>query len=143
MGVVRSLFCKPSAVVAQMTTTSFSTVTNACTLVLSPSDSSSPAGLTQIIALVRRSDTVAIKSEGTRVLVNVTKSLLSSATSSDSGEKQSRQSAIEGVLTPASVEVLAALIGRSMKYPLLVNEGVVALTLLSTQGKGSKLFQFI
>lgn len=49
-----------------------------------------------------------------------------------------RQNAVQAVLVPASAEVLASLVGRSMKYPLLVNEGVVALTLLSTQTGGGQ-----
>lgn len=102
-------------------------------------DLKSPAGLEQIVALVRRSDTVAIKSEGTRVLVNVIKSLWSvSDTSLDAEQKKSQQEAITAVLVPASAEVLSSLVGRSMKYPLLVNEGVVALTLLSTHKDGGE-----
>lgn len=108
---------------------------NACALALPPSESTTPAGLTQILALVRRSDTIAIKSEGTRVLVNVVKSLWSSEVV-DPIQQKMRQNAIKAVLVPASAEALASLIGRSMKYPLLVNEGVVALTLLSTHKDG-------
>jgi hypothetical protein len=114
-------------------------VENACNLALTPKESASPAGLTQILALVQRSDTVAIKSEGTRVLVNVIKSLWSSDTSPDTSMQKRRQQTIQSVLVPASAETLASLIGRSMKYPLLVNEGVVALTLLSTHKDGGRL----
>lgn len=105
-------------------------------MVLVPKESTALAGLTQILALVRRSDTVAIKSEGTRVLVNVIKSLWSSDASSDATIQKRRQDAIQAVLVPASAEALASLVGRSMKYPLLVNEGVMALTLLSTHKDG-------
>jgi hypothetical protein len=112
------------------------TVQNACDLVLASKDSTSPAGLEQIIALVRRSDTIAVKSEGTRVLVNVIKSLWSSDALPDTTLQKRRQEAIQAVLVPAFAEALASLVGRSMKYPLLVNEGVVALTLLSTQKDG-------
>jgi hypothetical protein len=103
---------------------------------LASKDSTSPAGLEQIIALVRRSDTIAVKSEGTRVLVNVIKSLWSSDALPDTTLQKRRQEAIQAVLVPAFAEALASLVGRSMKYPLLVNEGVVALTLLSTQKDG-------
>ncbi|KIM87000.1 hypothetical protein PILCRDRAFT_815433 [Piloderma croceum F 1598] len=114
-------------------------VQNACDLVLASKDSTSPAGLEQIIALVRRSDTIAVKSEGTRVLVNVIKSLWSSDALPDTTLQKRRQEAIQAVLVPASAEALASLVGRSMKYPLLVNEGVVAMTLLSTQKDGGPL----
>ena len=112
---------------------------NACDLVLTSKEATSLAGLTQIIALVQRSDTIAIKSEGTRVLVNVVKSLWSSDTPSDTTLQKRRQDAIRAVLVSASAGVLAGLVGRSMKYPLLVNEGVVALTLLSTEKEGGGL----
>lgn len=114
------------------------TVQNACNLVLAPKESTSPAGLERIIALVRRSDTVAVKSEGTRVLVNVIKSLWSSDVLPDTTLQKQRQDAIQSVLAPAYGEALASLVGRSMKYPLLVNEGIVALTLLSTQKDGGR-----
>jgi hypothetical protein len=125
------------------------------TLVLSSSDSpSSPTGLAQILALVKRSDSVPIKSEGTRVLVNVIKSLWSadpiasptvhSEARPDNGNKatlekqRKRIAAMHAVLTSESAFALATLVGRSGKYPLLVNEGVVALSLLSTHKEGGK-----
>lgn len=102
-------------------------------------DASTQAGLSQILALVRRSDTVAIKSEGTRVVVNVIKSLWSAnGASSDAKEQQRLEVALKSVLIPASAEVLASLVDRSMKYPLLVNEGVVSLSLLSTRDVGGQ-----
>lgn len=113
-------------------------VKNTCALVLASKESTTPAGLTQILALVRHSDTVAIKSEGTRVLVNVIKSLWSSEAVVDPIQQKLRLDAIQAVLVPAAAEALASLVGRSMKYPLLVNEGVVALTLLSTHKDGGK-----
>lgn len=126
-------------------------------LVLPSSHSPSyPTGLAQVLALVKRSDSVPIKSEGTRVLVNVVKSLWSTdpiasptidleETGSGSGSKailekqRKRAAAIRAVLTSESALALATLVGRSGKYPLLVNEGVVALTLLSTHKDGGPL----
>ncbi|KAI0306358.1 hypothetical protein B0F90DRAFT_1808081 [Multifurca ochricompacta] len=72
-----------------------------------PSEGQGPetTGLHQILSLVKRSDTTAVKSEGTRVFVNFS--------------------------SPRSRP--AQLVGRSKKYPILVNEGIVALTLLSIQ----------
>ena len=119
----------------------------------------SSTGLNQVLALVKRSDSVSVKSEGTRVLVNAVKSLwsndasagpgpepIASAPTSDSTSKEvivqkqrKRAAAMRTVLTPECALALSSLVGRSGKYPLLVNEGVVALTLLSTQKEGGKL----
>ncbi|KAF5391423.1 hypothetical protein D9757_001930 [Collybiopsis confluens] len=133
-------------------------VENAYRLVLPPEDEVPvpPSGLSQILALVKRANAVTVKSEGTRVLVNVVKSLWSSdiigspintATSSiangtveDSAEKErKKQLCIKAVLTPQCATTLANLVGRSAQFPLLVNEGVVALTLLSTHTTGAPL----
>jgi hypothetical protein len=114
---------------------------------------SAPTGLAQILALVRRSESVTVKSEGTRVLVNVVKSLWSagpitspavdSVTEPSNGSKEhisekqrKRAVAIRAVLSSESALALATLVGRSGKYPLLVNEGVVALSLLCTHREG-------
>jgi hypothetical protein len=92
----------------------------------------SNSALNQILALVRRSDSVPVKSEGTRVLVNAVKSLWSS----DASVGARRQEAMSALLSPQCALALTQLIGRSKKYPILVNEGVIALTLLSTHAKG-------
>jgi hypothetical protein len=92
----------------------------------------SSTGLLQILALVGRSDSVPIKSEGTRVLVHAIKSLWSS----DASVGPRRQEAMAVLLTPQCAMALAQLIGRSKKYPVLINEGVIALMLLSTHTKG-------
>jgi hypothetical protein len=96
---------------------------------------------------------VPVKSEGTRVLVNVVKSLWSadptattvdSVAESDSGSKailekqRKRAAAVRVILTSEYALALATLVGRSGKYPLLVNEGVVSLSLLSTHKEGGK-----
>lgn len=128
------------------------------------SSSSSPTGLAQILALVRRSDSVPVKSEGTRVLVNVVKSLWSSdfaishstepltspvAAGSvgkdelrEKEKQRKRAAAIRETLSPDYVGALSSLVGRSGKYPLLVNEGVVALSLISTQKEGGTAIRF-
>ncbi|KAF7967687.1 hypothetical protein HWV62_33381 [Athelia sp. TMB] len=102
-------------------------------------DADIPSGVSQIVSLAQQSDTVAIKSEGSRVLVNVIKSLWASDAQLNDAQKKLRLDAIAAVLQPSSAQVLASLVGRSMKYPLLVNEGVVALTLLSTHKDGAPL----
>ena len=123
--------------------TQFVTVKNAFKLIL-PSSSTPPdkTAFKKILALVQRSDAVAVKSEGTRVLVNVIKSLWSAdIPSTDETSRERRKAAMDIVANPASAAALAQLIGRSRKYPLLINEGVVALSLLSAH-TGGGLFSF-
>ena len=100
--------------------------------------------LDQLLALVRRSDSIAVKSEGTRVLVNAIKSLwYTDLPSGDEASTQKRLNAKNAVLTPPCVAALAQLIGRSKKYAILITEGVVALTLLSTHESGGMLFPWL
>ncbi|KAI6039034.1 hypothetical protein EDC04DRAFT_3112751 [Pisolithus marmoratus] len=99
-----------------------------------------PTGLSQVLSLVKRSDKVVIKSEGTRIIVNLVKSLWSSDPQKEYRNveeiqirQQKRDKAITALLvSPSCIEALTALLGRSHKYPVLVNEAVVALSLLST-----------
>jgi len=116
--------------------------------VILPSDGATAAatGLSQLLALVKRSDTVAIKSEGTRVIVNLTKSLWSSDPTIEQRNaeenrtrQQNRERAIQALVTPPCIDALAALAGRSAKYPILINEAIVALSLLSTHRDGGQL----
>ncbi|KAG9318442.1 hypothetical protein JVU11DRAFT_533 [Chiua virens] len=116
--------------------------------VILPSDgtTASATGLSQILALIKRSDTVAIKSEGTRVIVNLAKSFWSNDPTieqRDAEENQMRQQkrerGIQALVTAPCIEALAALIGRSAKYPILINEATVALSLLSTHPDGGRL----
>ncbi|KZT26246.1 hypothetical protein NEOLEDRAFT_1132274 [Neolentinus lepideus HHB14362 ss-1] len=111
---------------------------NSCHLVL-PVDDQDPelTAADQILALVRRSDSIAVKSEGTRVFVQVIKSLWSSDAAS--GSDMRRQNARKAVVIPEVAAALAQLVGRSRKYPILINEGVVALTLLSMFPGGGKI----
>ena len=96
------------------------------------------------MALVSRSDSVPIKSEGTRVLVNVIRTILMRRTvsaKSDDPEFHLRQSkekqrAVEAILTTANVNALALFLARSGKFPILINEGIVGFNLLVTQKSG-------
>lgn len=76
---------------------------------------------------MKRSDSTAVKSEGTRVFVNVIRTLWHEDT--PDGEK--RKGAMGIVSTAPIALALAQLVGRSKRYPILINEGIVALTLLS------------
>ncbi|KAI0637070.1 hypothetical protein C8Q77DRAFT_1095851 [Trametes polyzona] len=112
-------------------------IDNTFSLVLPP-EAGSP--LQQILELVRRSDSIAVKSEGTRVLVNAVKSLWSTDPKTLDEEKvKKREAAMEAIVTEPCVSALARLIGRSKRYPTLINEGVVALSLVSTHPNGGTL----
>lgn len=105
-----------------------------------------PTGLSQVLSLIKRSDKVTIKSEGTRIIVNLVKSLWSNEPPKEYQNveeihvrQQKRDKAITALLSPSCIEALTALLGRSLKYPVLVNEAVVALSLLSTHRDGGTL----
>lgn len=104
-----------------------------------------PTGLSQILSLIKRSDRVASKSEATRIIVNLIKSLWSNdapnvlkSVEENLSRKQKREKAITALLSAPCVEALTTLLGRSLKYPILVNEAVVALSLLSTHSEGGE-----
>ncbi|CCO33296.1 hypothetical protein BN14_07370 [Rhizoctonia solani AG-1 IB] len=93
----------------------------------------------QVINLSQRSDTVALKSEAARVLVNAVKSLWSPAGPEESIAISSaqRKRAVRRLSNRQSTRALAELVGRSRRYPVLLNEGVIALTLLGSQHHGA------
>jgi len=142
IGVVRHL-CSIDSTYSIYTSITFiysRAVEHTFALTIPGSDSSSPSGLEQILALVRRTDSVPIKSEGTRVLVNVIRSLWAVEASSQppSQERQrNREIATRLVLTQDSADILATLLVCSGRYPILTNECILALTLLSMHSYGS------
>jgi hypothetical protein len=79
-----------------------------------------------------------VKSEGTRAIVNVIKSLCSHPNADEASEQQ--RVATDAVTSLAAATALAELVGRSKKYPVLISEGIVGLTLLSLQPSGGTLF---
>ena len=87
------------------------------------------SGIEQILNIVRRADSITVKSEGTRVLAAAFKTLYTSE--GDKDQSKRRRQAIELLTTHDSAEALAALVSRSAKFAVLVNEGIVALTLLA------------
>ena len=126
-------------------TNCFSTVDNSCIFILETVENHPPStGLSQLLSLIKRSDAVAIKSEGTRIIVNLIRSLWTNDCKGErnSEELQTRQqkraNAMDALLTPACAEALAALIGRSAKHVVLINEGVVATSLLSMHRDGGE-----
>jgi hypothetical protein len=103
-----------------------------------PTEGNDTTGFSQILALIKRSDSVPVKSEGSRVVVNVVKSLWLLERGKDLSEdtQKKREKAVSTVLTNQCAQILTALVARSNKYPILVNEGIVAITLLSTHKQG-------
>ncbi|KAF8741027.1 hypothetical protein AX14_006226 [Amanita brunnescens Koide BX004] len=113
-------------------------------------------GVAQILNLIKRTDNVAVKSEGTRVIVNIIKTLWLGDNRSTSSEitsptvmsgnseeilekQQKRQTAIRTIIASDVVSVLTGLIARSRRHPVLVNEAIIALSLLSTTKDGGPL----
>ncbi|CAE6465396.1 unnamed protein product [Rhizoctonia solani] len=120
------------------------TAQSATSLVASPviddgSDDEELSGMDQVINLSQRSDTVALKSEAARVLVNAVKSLWSPAGPEESitVSPAQRKRAVRRLSNRQSTRALAELVGRSRRYPVLLNEGIVALTLLGSQYVGA------
>jgi len=102
---------------------------------------------------------VSLQSEGTRVLVNVIKGVFSLQAPAVNGisprgsnntspvspvsppqppriDETERKEAIAKIATLDSTEPLVEMVARSGRYPILLHEGVVALTLLSSQSTG-------
>ena len=71
------------------------------------------------------------------MLVNAVKSLWSTDPKTlDEERAKTRESAMKAIVTEPCVSALARLVGRSKRYPTLINEGVVALSLISTHPNG-------
>ncbi|KAG8685686.1 hypothetical protein FRC08_012969 [Ceratobasidium sp. 394] len=103
-------------------------------------DDDAISGMDHVINLSQRSDTVALKSEAARVLANAVKSLWSPAGPEESSTTVTpahRRRAVHRLSNPQSARALAELVGRSRRYPVLLNEGIVALTLLGSQRAGA------
>lgn len=91
--------------------------------------------LNQILTVSHRSDSVHVKSEGARVLVNVIRSLYSNM---GDMQAETRQAAIDAVVTADNAATLAQLLGRSQKHGILLNEAIVAMCLLSLRKEGGE-----
>ena len=55
-------------------------------------------------------------------------------------KKKKREQCISILLTEECATILTDLIARSNKYPILVNEGIVAISLLATHKLGGMIF---
>jgi len=109
-------------------------------------DSSQASPLDDVLALIARTNDVRLQCEATRLLVNVVRSLYSSRSISspvtpsalDGLEmgiaKNKARKIIEG--NAGVVDAISEMVRTGEKYPTLVNEGIVALVLLSTTDAG-------
>lgn len=92
-----------------------------------------PSGLDQIIALVGRSDSIVVKSEGTRVIGYVVKSLWRAVEQCAPEEMEPMRAAMTKVASVPAIQALAEMLARNRKHVVLLNESILALTLLSGQ----------
>lgn len=112
-----------------------------------PDTSKSP--LFDVLSLISRTNDVRLQCEATRLLINIVRSLYSSRSITSpitpsalgglemglaKGKARSIIESNEGV-----VDAISEIVRTGEKYPILVNEGIVALTLLSTTDSGGKL----
>jgi hypothetical protein len=92
-----------------------------------------PSGLDQIIDLVGRSDSIIVKSEGTRVVGYVVKALWRAVEQCSPEEMEPMRAAMTKVASTAAIQALAEMLARNRKHVILLNESILALTLLSGQ----------
>jgi hypothetical protein len=93
-----------------------------------------------VLAIVRRSDEVRVRSEASRILVQIVRSLWSLAIRAGEGEEASGREGAKAKMTRAEVvDASVDMVRLSGKYPILVNEGIVGLVLLATSRAGGEL----
>ncbi|CEH17832.1 Rho/Rac GTPase guanine nucleotide exchange factor smgGDS/Vimar [Ceraceosorus bombacis] len=111
-------------------------IQNALRLVLGKSNGRMPLGI--LLSVLGRTEDVPTRMEGTRILVNAIKTLWQAQTSGDATSDSKRAEAKSLLLgNEAVVTALSEMVRASHKYPVLVNEGIFALTLLSTEPAGA------
>lgn len=92
--------------------------------------------LNELLELLERTEDVPTRMEGTRALVTAIKSLWSASQGSDRPQSEAdasaRKQARQRLVSEPVINALAEMMRGSIKYPVLVNEGILALTLLAT-----------
>ena len=119
-----------------------SAVSNALAVLgLPPPSSDSPssaAPLDSLLALISRTDELRLRAEGTRVLVNLARTLFSLPSCATSHENDAVTAQVaqgrERLVRRDVSDAMGELVRGSEKFPILVNEGVVGLTLLAGCG---------
>ncbi|SPO25448.1 uncharacterized protein UTRI_03132_B [Ustilago trichophora] len=103
---------------------------------------SRPSALNALVDMIQRIDDVPTKMEATRVLVNVVKSLWTSARINGASQAWSEEEifgARRKMVRRDVIQALAEMVRTSPKYPVLVNEGIIALTLVGSERMGAEL----
>ena len=104
--------------------------------------STPPLALNAVVDMIQRIDDVPTKMEATRVLVNVVKSLWASVRSSNGSQALAEEAILAArrkVVRRDVIQALAEMVRTSPKYPVLVNEGIIALTLVGSERVGAEL----
>ncbi|GAA5844501.1 hypothetical protein JCM9279_006325 [Rhodotorula babjevae] len=104
----------------------------------SSSDAPSAAPLDSLLAVISRTDELRLRAEGTRVLVNLARTLFSLPSCATSHEDDALAAQVaqgrERLGRRDVSDAMGELVRASEKFPILVNEGVVGLTLLAGSG---------
>ncbi|KAI3475886.1 hypothetical protein L1887_62646 [Cichorium endivia] len=98
----------------------------------------STSALNALLDMIARIDDVPTKMEATRVLVNAVKSLWTSARSAHVSQ-DAILAARNKIVRRDVIQALAEMVRTSPKYPVLVNEGIMALTLIGSERAGAEL----
>jgi hypothetical protein len=85
-----------------------------------------PKALDEVLALIKRTDDPNIGYEATRIFVNATKSL--------SGENSKYSDEIARLSQRDIISSIVDLLRRTARWPLLINDSIISLTLLATFG---------
>ncbi|GAA5953033.1 hypothetical protein JCM3765_003039 [Sporobolomyces pararoseus] len=105
--------------------------------ILSADRNSNETPVDLILALIKRTDELQLRSESTRVLINLVRTLFSASPSTT--EEGIIEKAREIMLQKEEiVKAISEQVRLSEKYPVLVNEGIVALSLLSGGAGGER-----
>ncbi|GAA5898434.1 uncharacterized protein JCM6883_001021 [Sporobolomyces salmoneus] len=106
--------------------------------VISTFETSEESPLDLILALIKRTDELQLRSESTRVLINLVKSLFATSPTSSENEASVAEARETILRNEAVVKAISEQVRLSGKYPVLVNEGIVALSLLSGGAGGER-----
>lgn len=97
------------------------------------------SALNALVDMIKRVDDMPTKMEATRVLVNVVKSLWNSASGRTGLSEGTILAARKKLVRRDVIQSLAEMVRTSPKYPVLVNEGIIALTLVGSERMGAEL----
>lgn len=99
-----------------------------------------PSGTEQIVALVQRTDSIVLKSEGTRVLAYCVKSLWrkDALPGAPAALDSRRKQAIVALTQVPVISALANLLVQGHRHTILLSESTFALTLISSKSESGR-----